>query len=178
MKLLSILLISNILLYANNNNNITERLVTVEVQLKQLENTIDSRTSLLKEKQEIFIEQEKRLNLLQKKCDDSIEKIDSKISTMDQKFRDLYSRYNYGVIGVFSFIILVILFVCTMLNRSLKKLEDNYKNKIDDITKDAERKLNALVMDTDTKIRKYQSMLDNETTNNDIDSSSSTKNPF
>jgi len=175
-----ILLILSIFIYILNasDKDISERVVKLEVQMTQLEDIIDSRSELLKEKQEIFIEHEKRLNGLHDKCDLSLKKIDNEISIMDKKFRGLYSEANYGIIGIAIALIVAILFICGMLNKSLKKLEENYKTQIDSITNDAQRRINALFSETDTKIRKYQTTIDNYSNDENDELAKPSDNPF
>lgn len=162
-----------------HNKELNERMVKMEVQMNQLEDMIDSRSGLLKEKQEIFVEHEKRLNGLNDKCDLGLKKIDDQISSMDEKFRGLYSEANYGIIAIAIALILAIIFVCNILNKSLTKLEDNYKNQINDITSNADRKINAIIRKTDTQIRKYQSVIDAQNTDEDDEEEDiSSSNPF
>lgn len=179
MKIFWLILLFVLSSYAKEiNNDVLERVVKLEVQINQLEDIIDSRSGLLKEKQEIFIEHEKRLNGLHDKCDLGIKTIDDKISTIDEQFRGLYSQANYGIIGIAAALILAILFICRMLNRSLNKLEENYKVQIDAISSDAQRRINALISETDTKIRKYQTIIDNRGNDENDEPNTPSSNPF
>jgi len=181
MKIISLLLfaIISINLNANENKSTLERVIKLEVQVKQLVKSIDNKSSLLKEKQGIFIEQEKRLSYLEKECAKGVQTIDKKMSTMDEEFRGLYSKANYGIITISIALILAILFICKMLNRSLAPLEKNYKSQIEAITADAERRINAIIGEADTNIRKYQTKIDNNGTTSDDETNNPTiSNPF
>lgn len=159
-----LLLFSTVNANTTNEQRLVERVIQLEVQTKQLEETIDTRSNILKEKQEIFTEKEKDLINLKKECDESKEKVDSQIKLMDEKFRTLYSKYDLGGIAAFFAILAAvisgIIYICRIFKKNLNNLEESYQDKIQSITNDAERKINAIQEEADRQIRMYQSSID------------------